>query len=125
MPQQYVPGVVFQPRSHQGIQRGINQLVDAVRPTLGPHPRLVAVENISRSGTPELLDDAGVIARRIIQLPERDADMGAMLVRQLLWQLHDEVDDGTATAAVIVQAVYNRGLRYIAAGGNAMRPRSP
>lgn len=118
MADQQIPGVVFQPRSYQGMQRGINQMVDAVRPTLGPRPHLVAVENTFRGKTPELLDNAGVISRRIIQLPDRDADMGAMLVRHLLWRLHEEVGDGTATAAVIFQTVYNRGVRYIAAGGN-------
>ncbi|HZG65549.1 MAG TPA: chaperonin GroEL [Herpetosiphonaceae bacterium] len=120
-PSQVIPGIVFQPRSHQGIQRGINQIVDAVRPTLGPRPRLVAVENVLRDKTPELLDNAALIARRIFQLPQRDADMGAMLVRHMLWRLHEEVGDGTATAAVIFQAVYNQGVRYIAAGGNAMQ----
>ncbi|HSH77689.1 MAG TPA: TCP-1/cpn60 chaperonin family protein [Herpetosiphonaceae bacterium] len=123
MPESFVPGVVFQPRSHQGMQRGINQIVDVVRPTLGPRPRVVAVENVFRERTPEFLDNAGVIARRIIQLADRDADMGAMLVRHLLWQLHEQAGDGTATAAVIFQTVYNRGLRYLVSGGNAMQLR--
>jgi len=105
------------------MQRGINHLIDVVRPTLGPLTRMVAVENVFRDRTPELLDSAGVISRRIIQLPERDADIGAMLVRQLLLQLHEQVGDGAATAAVLFQTVYNRGLRYIAAGGNAMQLR--
>jgi chaperonin GroEL len=117
------PRVVFQPRSHQGMQKGINQLVDVVRPTLGPCPRTVVVENTFHDKAPELLDSAGIITRRIIQLPDRDADVGAMLLRHVLWRVHDEVGDGTATAAVLFQAVYNRGLQYIAAGGNAMRLR--
>src|SRR5688500_273221 len=98
MPAPLKPGVVFQPRSHSGMQRGINQLVNTVRPTLGPTPRVVAVEANSRLSTPELLDNAGVISRRIVQLGDRDADMGAMMVRNLLWTLQDEVGDGTATA---------------------------
>ncbi|HZG68249.1 MAG TPA: hypothetical protein VEZ12_16005, partial [Herpetosiphonaceae bacterium] len=68
-PRQLIPGVVFQPRSHQGLQQGINHMVDVVRPTLGPLPRLVGVENTFRDKTPEFLDSAGVITRRIIQLP--------------------------------------------------------
>jgi chaperonin GroEL len=115
--------VVFQPAAYEGLQRGINQIVDAVRPTLGPRPRVVAIEKVNREDMPELLDNAGVIARRIIQLPDRDADMGAMLVRHLLWRLHEQVGDGTATAAVLFQSVYNQGLRYLAAGGNAMQLR--
>lgn len=118
-----IPGVVFQPRSRQGMQRGINQMVDALRPTLGPRPRVVAVENVFRDKTPEFLDKGGLIARRIIQLPDRDADMGAMLVRHVVSRVHEEIGDATATAAVLFQAVYNGGLRYISAGGNAVHLR--
>ncbi len=98
-------------------------MVDVVRPTLGPYPRIVAVERTGRHEAPELLDNGGVITRRIIQFPDRDADTGAMLVRHLLWRLHAQVGDGTATAAVLFQSVYNRALQYIVAGGNAMRLR--
>ena len=118
------PKVLFQPQVCQGMQRGINQIANAVRPTLGPFPRLVASEStISRGKKPELLDSGGTIARRIIQLQNRGEDVGAMLIRQMLWQLQERAGDGTATAAVIFQSVYNRGLRYLAAGGNAMRLR--
>ncbi len=115
-------GVVFQPATRRGIQRGLDQLVNAVRPTLGPRPRLVAIDNIDyHSNTPQLFDDGGTIARYLIQLQDREADMGAMLVRDLLWRLQQQVGDGTATAAVIVQKVYSEGVRYLAAGGNAMQ----
>jgi chaperonin GroEL len=70
---------------------------------------------------PELLDNGGLIARRIIQLPGWEQDVGAMYLRDVLWRLHDQVGDGTATAAVLFQTVYNEGIRYIAAGGNARR----
>jgi chaperonin GroEL len=115
--------VVFQPGVYQGLQRGINCVVAAVRPTLGPLPRIVAIDRASRSKMPELLDDGGVIARRILELPDRDEDVGAMFVRHLLWHLHEKVGDGTATAAVLFQSIYNQGVRYLAAGGNAMRLR--
>lgn len=115
--------VVFQPDAARGMQRGINQIVNVVRPTLGPRPRTVAVDRLLRGAMPEVLDNGGVIARRIIELPERDADMGAMFVRNMLWRLYEQVGDGTATAAVVFQSVYNQGLRYIAAGGDAMRLR--
>lgn len=124
MTKQSIPGVVFQPHTHRGMQRGISQLVGAVRPTLGPTPRLVAVEPVFRQNTPELIDDAAVIARRLIQLPDRQADAGAMLLRHILWRVHEEAGDGTATAAVLFQAVYDHGLQYIAAGGNAMALRA-
>ena len=101
----------------------MNQIVDAVKPTLGPTPRLVGIERTQRGDAPEILDNAGVIARRIVALPGRDEDVGAMFVRHLLWRLHEQAGDGTATAAVVFQSIFNQSLRYIAAGGNAMRMR--
>ena len=115
--------VVFQPDTYQGLQRGISQLVDAVRPTLGPLPRVVAFHQVVTTKMPEILTKGGVIARRIIQLADRDADMGAMLARDLLCHLHERYGDGTATAAVLLQSVYDAGVHYLASGGNAMRLR--
>src|SRR5512143_3602777 len=117
------PGVVFQPAAYRGMQKGINQIVEAIRPTLGPRPRVVAVERMPNDKAPELLDDGGTIARRIIQISDRDADVGAMYVRHLLWQLHEKVGDGTATAAVLFQSIFNQGVHYITSGGNAMQLR--
>lgn len=118
------PKVVFQPEVYLGMQRGIDQLVNAIRPTLGPFPRLVAVESTIHKGKiPDLLDSGGLIARRIVQLSNRDEDAGAMLLRHMLWQLHEKAGDGTATAAVIFQSIYNQSVRFIAAGGDAMQLR--
>jgi len=102
------------------MQKGINQLVDAISPTLGPRPRLVAIEKVGRNKPPELLDSGGTIARRVIDLINPDENIGAMYLRGLLWRLQEKVGDGTATAAVMFQTVFNHSLRYIAAGGNAM-----
>lgn len=113
--------VVFQPRTYRGFQRGINQIVAAIRPTLGPRPRIVAIQRILDQRMPEMLDNGGVIAQRIIQLPGWDVDVGAMFIRDMLWRLHDQVGDGTAAAAVLFQAVYNQGVRYLTAGGDARR----
>ncbi len=114
------PRIVFQPKTAQGLRRGINQIADAVRPTLGPLPRLVAVSRADSDKAPELLDNGGMIARRIIALGDRDADMGAMLMRQMIWRVYERVGDGTATAAVLFQFICNEGLRYLAADYNAM-----
>ncbi len=114
------PQVVFQPEAYRGMQRGINQMAEAIRPTLGPLPRFVAIDRAAEGRTPELLDNGATIARRILELPDRDADMGAMFLRHVLWQVHEKVGDGTATTAVLVQSIYNQGVRYLAAGGNAM-----
>jgi chaperonin GroEL len=81
---------------------------------------MVAVERVGRPGAPELLDDAGTIARRIVALADQGEDMGAMLVRQMLWKMRNKVGDGAATAAVLFEAVFDRGLTYLAAGGNPM-----
>lgn len=121
MPRQKTRRVVFQPTTYQGIQRGIDKIVSAIRPTLGPRPRVVAIDRILDEKMPELLNDGGTIAKRIIQLPDRDEDMGAMLLREVLLQLQDQIGDGTATAAVLFQSVYDEGVRYLASGGNAMR----
>jgi len=119
-----IPKVIFQPDVYRGMQRGINQVVNAIRPTLGPFPRMVVSEStISKSKMPELLDSGGLIARRIIQLQDRDEDVGAMYLRHMLCRLHEKAGDGTASAAVIFHAIFNQGVRYLAAGGNAMRLR--
>ena len=113
------PAVMFQPATYRNLQQGINQMVNAIRPTLGPQPRLTVINRITNDKGPEILDDGGTIARRIIQLKNRNADVGAMFVRQLLWHLHEQVGDGTATAAVMFQTLFNEGIKYITSGGNA------
>ncbi len=120
----YRPGLVFRPHAHDNIQRGINTLVSAIRPTLGPTARTVAVTSlIENKDTPEVLDDGGIIARGVIELHHRDADIGAMLARALICHQSERMGDGSATTAVLLQAIYNGGLRYLASGGNAMRLR--
>ena len=66
---------------------------------------------------------AGSSRGRISDLPDPDADMGAMLLRQALWRIYDDCGDGTAAAALIYQSIFQDGLRYITAGGDAMRLR--
>ncbi len=119
------PGVVFQPEAVEGMQNGVNKLVALVRPTLGPLPRVVANEPIlgKANSLPELLDSGGTIARRVIQIADRDEDVGFMYLRHVLWKLQETEGDGTATAAVMFQSIFNQGLRYTAAGGNTMQLR--
>jgi len=115
--------IIFDSAAQLAIQRGVNQIVDAIRPTLGPCPRFVAVSSSLPGRMPELLDNGGVIARRIIELPDPDENMGAMLIRSFLWRLYATSGDGTTTAAVIFQTVLNEGLRHLASGGDPMRLR--
>ena len=120
------PGVVFQPHVHRRLQRGIHQIVGALRPTLGPLGGGVAIDHLNKTNPlPEYVEDAGVIARRLIELCDRDEDVGAMLVRSMVLRQHTRLGDGTATAAaaVLFEAIFDAGVRYVAAGGNAMRLR--
>jgi len=105
------------------LQRGINQLGALIRPTMGPHARNVAVDSGDGRRTPELLQDGGLIARRMLQLVDPDEDMGAMLLRNILWHVREREGDGTATTCVLFQSVFNQGLRYILAGGNPVELR--
>ena len=120
MPQ---PGLILEPDVQPKLQVGIRTIAEAVKPTLGPLPRNVAVNNVIDHKPPELLDNGAAIARRISALPDRLADVGAMIMRHTLWQVQEEVGDGAATAAVLFEAIYTGGRRFIAAGGDAMQLR--
>jgi chaperonin GroEL len=117
------PSVVFQPRVNKYLLRGVDLIASAIRPTLGPRPRYVAYESVMRTKTPEMLSDAGTLARRIIQVSDDPSDLGAMLMRQAVWQVSERVGDGTATTAVLTQAMLHEAARMVAAGANAMRVR--
>src|SRR5262249_30181628 len=67
---------------------------------------------------PEILDDAALIARRTFALADPFENMGAMVVRHLVWQVHERTGDGTATAAVLAQSLMRAGSRLMAAGHN-------
>ncbi|MCL5998573.1 MAG: hypothetical protein M1546_21330, partial [Chloroflexi bacterium] len=110
------PSVVFSPN----LADGINAMADAVKPTIGPLPRLVGVERMNRSRMPEILDDAGVIARRIIQIEDQTADVGAMMLRHGMWRMHERMGDGAATTAVLAQAIMQHAVRGVAAGMHPM-----
>jgi chaperonin GroEL len=105
--------VTFQPKTFFELQKGINLIGKAIRPTLGPLPRLVALEKMARTDAPEFLDDGATIARRVIQIIPRGSDVGAMMFRHALWKMKEEVGDGTTTMGVIYQAIFNEGVRYI------------
>jgi chaperonin GroEL len=118
------PELIFQPEATNAIQRGIQTVVKALRPTLGPLSGGVAIENVNKAQKlPEFLDDGGTIARRIIELADRDEDMGAMLARSMIVKQHETIGDGTVTAAILLDAIVSAGVRYIAAGGDAMQIR--
>ena len=86
--------ILFQPQTREALRAGIDTLAAAVTPTLGPLTGTVALDDATRGGSPELLDDGGAIARRILQLDDPDADIGAMLLREALWQQREQFGDG-------------------------------
>ena len=112
--------VLSQAVTREALKAGIDTLAGAIIPTLGPLTGPVALDDPTRAGSPELLDDGGTIARRILQLDDRSADVGAMLLRETLWQQRERFGDGAATTAALYQTVYAEGHRFINAGGNAM-----
>ncbi len=115
------PQVIHQPRTHAALREGIATLAQAIAPTLGPLPRRSVAQNLSKL---ELLDDGGLIARRVISLDDPEIDVGVMLLRQAVWKVHQQVGDGAATAAVLYERVYREGLRFLAAGADPMRLRA-
>lgn len=112
--------VLSQLHTRDALKAGIDTLAGAIIPTLGPLTGPVAIDDKTRGGSPELLDDGGTIARRILQLEDRHADVGAMLLRETLWRQRLTFGDGAATAAALYQTVYAEGHRFISAGGDAM-----
>lgn len=112
--------VLEPPHSRRALLRGMDQMIGLLSPTLGPAARTVAVQGMSKTSAPEILDSAATIARRTIQLENPWEDMGGMIVRQMAWTIFEEVGDGAATAAVLCQAIMHEATRLISAGGNAM-----
>ena len=105
------------PPAQAALLRGMDRMAGLLRPTLGPLPRTVAITRLtSVIGGPEILDNAAVIARRTAQLADPFEDMGAMVMRHLVWRVHERAGDGTATAAVLARSLMRAGSRLIAAG---------
>jgi chaperonin GroEL len=111
------PAIVNQPQTYDDLQQGVEWITAAIRPTLGPLPRLVALARLTGTESPEILDDGALIARRIIQITPRGQDVGAMLIRHALWRMHQEAGDGATTMAVIYAKILAEGIRAITQGG--------
>jgi chaperonin GroEL len=114
-----VPQVLQKEDATAPLQRGFDQIANLLAATLGPTQGVILSKHETRAA-PEVLTDAATIARRIIALPNREEDVGAMLARNLVWRQHLRAGDGCATTAVLAQAILREARAYIAAGGNAM-----
>ena len=113
------PGVVFGDTGRIGMLRGFEQMARLLALTLGPIGGNIANARQPK-GDPELLTDAATIARRMIQLPDRLEDAGAMMMRHLVWTVREEVGDGSATTAVLAYRMASEMQRMIAAGANGI-----
>jgi chaperonin GroEL len=114
-----IPKVITQPDSAIYLKQGFDQMAELLAITLGPSQGHV-VNKSQKSGRPETLNDAATIARRMIALPDRRQDVGAMMLRQLVWRIHKQVGDGSATTAVLAQAILRQATRMVAAGANVV-----
>ncbi len=98
------------------LYKGVATLAAPLALTLGPAKGVIVNER-SR-GEAEILTDSSTIARRLVQLPGRGSNMGAMMLRQMVLEIHDRYGDGAATAAVMARTMLRDGMRMTAAGAN-------
>jgi chaperonin GroEL len=109
--------VVHGEESRAAILRGVNQLADAVKITLGPKGRNVVLDK--KFGSPTITKD-GVTVAKEIELKDSLENMGAQMVREVASKTSDVAGDGTTTATVLAQAIFREGVKTVAAGANPM-----
>ncbi|MDQ3373902.1 MAG: chaperonin GroEL [Acidobacteriota bacterium] len=109
--------VVHGEDSRAAILRGVNQLADAVKVTLGPKGRNVVIDK--KFGSPTITKD-GVTVAKEIELKDSLENMGAQMVREVASKTSDVAGDGTTTATVLAQSIFKEGVRTVAAGANPM-----
>ncbi|GAA3977928.1 chaperonin GroEL [Thermobifida alba] len=107
--------IAFDEEARRGLERGMNQLADAVKVTLGPKGRNVVLEK--KWGAPTITNDGVSIAKEI-ELEDPYEKIGAELVKEVAKKTDDVAGDGTTTATVLAQALVREGLRNVAAGAN-------
>jgi len=109
--------VIHGEESRAAILRGVNQLADAVKITLGPKGRNVVIDK--KFGSPTITKD-GVTVAKEIELKDALENMGAQMVREVASKTSDVAGDGTTTATVLAQAIFKEGVKTVAAGANPM-----
>ncbi|HKS26601.1 MAG TPA: chaperonin GroEL [Pyrinomonadaceae bacterium] len=109
--------VIHGEESRAAILRGVNQLADAVKITLGPKGRNVVIDK--KFGSPTITKD-GVTVAKEIELKDALENMGAQMVREVASKTSDVAGDGTTTATVLAQAIFREGVKTVAAGANPM-----
>jgi chaperonin GroEL len=109
--------IVYSEAARQAILRGVNQLADAVKVTLGPKGRNVVLEK--KFGGPTITKD-GVTVAKEIDLKDPLENMGAQMVREVASKTSDVAGDGTTTATILAQVIFREGVKAVAAGANPM-----
>ena len=109
--------IIYGEEARKAIERGVNQLADTVKITLGPKGRNVVLDK--KFGTPLITNDGVTIAKEI-ELENAFENMGAQLIKEVSTKTNDVAGDGTTTATVLAQAMINEGLKNLAAGANPM-----
>src|ERR671928_881486 len=107
----------FDEEARRSLKRGVDMLADAVKTTLGPKGRNVALDK--KFGAPTVTHD-GVTVAKEIELADPFENMGAQLLKEAATKTNDVAGDGTTTATVLAQAIVNEGMRNVAAGANPM-----
>ncbi|OGW77664.1 MAG: chaperonin GroL [Omnitrophica bacterium RIFCSPHIGHO2_02_FULL_49_9] len=109
--------ILFSDEARRAILRGVDQLANAVKVTLGPKGRNVVIDK--KFGSPTITKD-GVTVAKEIDLKEPYENMGAQMVKEVASKTSDAAGDGTTTATILAQAIYREGLKNVTAGANPM-----
>jgi chaperonin GroEL len=109
--------ITYSEEARRDIQRGVNKLADAVKITLGPKGRNVVLDK--KFGAPQITKD-GVTVAKELDLESPTENLGAQLVKEVASKTSDVAGDGTTTATVLAQAIYNQGVKQVTAGHNPM-----
>jgi len=109
--------IVYKEDARQALMRGVNQLADAVKVTLGPKGRNVVIDK--KFGSPTITKD-GVTVAKEIDVADPIENLGARMVREVASKTSDVAGDGTTTATVLAQAIIREGAKNVAAGANPM-----
>src|SRR5512139_3311793 len=109
--------IIFSSNARSEIAKGLNLLANAVKVTLGPRGRNVVIEK--SWGSPTVTKD-GVTVAKEVEIEDKFQNMGAQMVKEVASKTSDVAGDGTTTATVLAQAIYNEGAKLVAAGLNPM-----
>lgn len=109
--------IVYDWEARDGLKKGVDALANAVKVTLGPKGRNVIIDK--KFGAPQITKD-GVTVAKEIELSDAIENMGAQMVKEVASKTNDQAGDGTTTATVLAQAIFNTGLKNVTAGANPM-----